>query len=157
MEKKLAELKLKIPPLLLFALVALLMWLLDRWLDAGTTFSALWGLLVMLVLVAGLALLVLASLTLLLGKTTLDPRRPERAMRLITAGIFAYSRHPIYLGLLLLLLGWNLYLDSLYASPGLPLYVGLVTWLQIIPEERVLAERFGDAYRQYCGRVRRWL
>ncbi|WP_461516296.1 methyltransferase family protein [Porticoccus sp.] len=151
------DLKLKIPPLLICVLVALLMWLCARWLDVHTSYGALWSLLVILVMVVGLTISSLAVLTLYLGKTTLDPRFPHKTLRVITKGLYGYSRNPIYLGLLVILLGWNLCLDSLYATPGLPLYMGLVTWLQILPEERVLAERFGDAYRGYCLQVRRWL
>lgn len=157
MEKNLEHLRLKIPPLAHFALAALLMWLLSRWLDAETSYSVLWSLLVILLVVTGLAIIILAGLTLHFGKTTLDPRRPEQTARLITEGVFSFSRNPVYLGLLLVLLGWGLYLNSLYAVPGLPLYWGMVTWLQIIPEERALAARFGESYRQYCIRVRRWL
>lgn len=151
------DLKLKIPPLVLCGLVALFMWLCARWLDVHTTYSALWSLLVMLVIVAGLTISSLATLTLYLAKTTIDPRSPHKTIRVITQGIYGYSRNPTYLGLLVILLGWNLYLDSLYATLGLPLYMGLMTWLQIIPEERALAERFGDTYRGYCLQVRRWL
>ncbi|TNE79664.1 MAG: isoprenylcysteine carboxylmethyltransferase family protein [Gammaproteobacteria bacterium] len=157
MEKVLNELKLKVPPLALFLLTALLMWLLARWLDAHTTFSALWSLVIMLTLGAGLAVIAVSALTLYLGKTTLDPRFPHKTGRLITGGIYAYSRNPTYLGLLLLLLGWNLYLDSLYATPGLLLFFGLVTRLQIVPEEQALEMQFGDSYLGYCQRVRRWL
>lgn len=157
MEKNLERLRLKVPPLMQCALVAALMWLLARSLDADTSYSAVWSLLVMLVVAAGITLITLALLTLHFGRTTLDPRRPEHTARLITRGIFAYSRNPIYLGMLVLLSGWSLYLDSLYAVPGLPIYLGLVTWLQILPEERVLGLRFGAEYRQYCERVRRWL
>lgn len=151
------DLKLKIPPLVLCGLAALLMWLCARWLDVHTTYGTLWSLLVMLVIVVGLTICSLALLTLYLGKTTIDPRFPYKTIRVITKGIYGYSRNPIYLGLLVVLLGWNLYLNSFYATPGLPLYMWLVTWLQIIPEESALADRFGNAYREYCLRVRRWL
>lgn len=157
MEKNLEHLRLKIPPLAQFVLVALLMWLLARWLDAETSYSVLWSLLVILVVVAGLAIIILAALTLHFGKTTLDPRRPEQTARLITEGVFSFSRNPAYLGLLSILLGWGFYLNSLYAIPGLPIFWATVTWLQIIPEERSLTARFGEPYRQYCIRVRRWL
>jgi len=157
MEKNRERLKLQLPPLALALGAALLMWLPVRWLDADTTFSAFWSLLIMLLWVSGLALIAVAVLTLYLGGTTLDSRFPEKTDRLITQGVYGYSRNPVCLGLLLLLSGWGLYLDSFYALPGLLLFFGLVTWLQVLPEEGALRARFGDSYRDYCRRVRRWL
>ncbi len=157
MEKVLDNLELKIPPLAQGLLIAALMWLLARWLGADTSYSAFWSLLVMLVLVAGIALGALSVLTLYMAKTAIDPRYPHKTVRLITQGIYGYSRNPVYLGLLVMLLAWNLYLDSLYATPGLPLFVAMITFLQIIPEERILTRQFGDSYQVYCRTVRRWL
>jgi protein-S-isoprenylcysteine O-methyltransferase Ste14 len=82
---------------------------------------------------------------------------PSKASRLVTGGVFRISRNPMYLGLALLLIGWAVWLGS--ASPWLipPLFVTIVTLLQIIPEEEALARLFGDQYVEYRRDVLRWL
>lgn len=106
---------------------------------------------------AGLALLLWAAATLWRARTTLNPIDPARAERLVTHGPFAHSRNPIYLGDALLLLGWALWLGDGMALLGLAGFVLWIDRLQIAAEERALTQRFGDSYRQYCARVRRWL
>ena len=63
----------------------------------------------------------------------------------------------MYLGMLLLLCGWCVYLANLLALAVLPLFVFTINRLQIQPEERVLQQLFGQAYLDYCQHVRRWL
>lgn len=105
----------------------------------------------------GLLLMLWAAATLWRARTTLNPVQPERAGRLVTHGPFAHSRNPIYLGDALLLLGWALWLGDWSALLGLAGFVVWIDRLQIAAEERALTQRFGDAYRQYCAQVRRWL
>lgn len=106
---------------------------------------------------AGISLMLLAAWTMWRGHTTLNPIQPERARRLVTQGLFARSRNPIYLADALLLLGWALWLGQLSALLWL---AGFLFWIdrwQIGAEERALTTLFGDDYRAYCTRVRRWL
>jgi len=63
----------------------------------------------------------------------------------------------MYLGMLLCLVGWCFYLDSVWALPGPVLFVAAMNRFQIGPEERHLRAKFGAAYASYCTRVRRWL
>jgi protein-S-isoprenylcysteine O-methyltransferase Ste14 len=89
-------------------------------------------------------------------QTTINPMHPEQASRLVSGDVFELSRNPMYLGLVLLLAGLAVLLGT--ASPWLvlPVFVIVITWLQIIPEERALTRRFGDEYVAYCRRVNRW-
>jgi protein-S-isoprenylcysteine O-methyltransferase Ste14 len=75
----------------------------------------------------------------------------------VTDGVFRVSRNPMYLGLVLLLIGWAVWLGS--ASPWLvpPLFVIVLTVVQIIPEERVLHRLFGEQYVSYQRSVARWI
>ena len=87
--------------------------------------------------------------------TSVVPVRPTTA--LVVSGPYAYSRNPIYLGLLLLYAGLSLLLLlvwPLLLGPGVVWIVG--EWV-IGPEERYLAEKFGEEYELYKSRVRRWL
>ena len=63
----------------------------------------------------------------------------------------------MYLGLALVLLAWCLFVDSWWALIVVPLFVWVLTTVQIKPEEETLRELFGDEYASYCQRVRRWL
>ncbi|MEM9602668.1 MAG: isoprenylcysteine carboxylmethyltransferase family protein [Pseudomonadota bacterium] len=91
------------------------------------------------------------------ARTTVDPRRPDRASTLVTEGVFARSRNPMYLGVALLLLAWAVFLGSVPALLGPVVFVVYISRFQIVPEEVALQSRFGVAYEQYCQRVRRWL
>lgn len=89
--------------------------------------------------------------------TTINPLRPDRAAAVVTTGVYRVTRNPMYLGLVLILLGLALYLASPWAVLGPPVFVAYITRYQIQPEERVLAAHFGAPYTAYCAQVRRWL
>ena len=91
------------------------------------------------------------------AKTTVHPVHPERASTLVTGGIFRVSRNPMYLGLLLLLVAWAIWLASPITIVLLPCFVGYMNRYQIASEEAALQARFGTEYEAYRRRVRRWL
>ena len=90
------------------------------------------------------------------ASTTVDPHRPKKATRLVTTGIYRFSRNPMYLSLAVLLIAAFFYLGTLSSLVMLPLFVFYMNNFQIEPEEEVLSELFGDEYHQYCTQVRRW-
>jgi protein-S-isoprenylcysteine O-methyltransferase Ste14 len=75
----------------------------------------------------------------------------------IDGGPFAWSRNPLYVGLLVGSAGVSLVLGSAWALVALPVEWALLRWGAVIPEELYLAEKFGPTYAEYAGRVRRWL
>lgn len=89
--------------------------------------------------------------------TTVNPLHPERASSVVTSGIYRYSRNPMYVGILFVLLGCFLAFGAVSAAIGLPAFVGYINRYQIAPEERILEARFGSEYASYRARVRRWL
>ena len=94
------------------------------------------------------------------GTTVLPDRLEERAAdmtALITSGPFAFSRNPIYLGKALLVTGAGLGVGSLVAPFVLAAFVWFIQTRQIVPEEQVLARRFGPEYERYAAHVNRWL
>jgi protein-S-isoprenylcysteine O-methyltransferase Ste14 len=147
----------KVPPPIVMLLAALIMWALHRWLPLGHWISSPWDRLGALVAAAGIALVAPAMAGFRRARTTVNPMDPGKASQLVTDGIYRVTRNPMYLGLTLLLAGWGLWLGS--ASPWLipPLFVLVITCVQIIPEERALEQLFGDAYRAYRRRVPRWI
>ncbi len=89
--------------------------------------------------------------------TTIKPTHPEKATRLVVNGMYRFSRNPMYLGATLILLGIAVFLDDGLALLPAPLFAVYLNCFQIIPEERALEELFGDEYRDYKKRVRRWI
>ncbi len=103
----------------------------------------------------GVATLVLAYGSMARARTTIDPK--VQSSRIVTSGIYAYSRNPIYLGWFVLLAGRGLMTASV---PALLVAVGmllLLYWAVILEEEKYLERKFGDEYIAYKRKVRRWL
>ena len=90
-------------------------------------------------------------------KTTIHPWDPTDTTALVTDGVFAVSRNPMYFGLLLLLSGWVLQPLHPASLLALMIFFLYINRFQIAPEERILAAKFGDHYSAYCDRVRRWI
>jgi protein-S-isoprenylcysteine O-methyltransferase Ste14 len=104
--------------------------------------------------VAGLALIVWGFLTLRRAGTTVLP--DKAAERLVTDGAFRFRRNPIYMGEVLAFLGLaQLTYNIWFAILAVPFAVALHL-LAILPEERHLEARFGEAYLDYKERTRRW-
>ncbi|HEX7075116.1 MAG TPA: isoprenylcysteine carboxylmethyltransferase family protein [Hyphomicrobiaceae bacterium] len=103
--------------------------------------------------VAGIALMAWSIITLRRARTTVMPT--EAASTLVTDGPFRFRRNPIYLADMLILLGIAELMRNIWLVLLTPVFGILVTWLAIIPEERHLEARFGDAYRAYKARTRR--
>ncbi len=91
------------------------------------------------------------------SRTTINPLKLDHASALVTGGVYRVTRNPMYVGVMLLLLAWGIYLSSLLSLAGLPVFVMYITRFQIQPEERVLRNIFGEKYSSYEKRVRRWL
>lgn len=89
--------------------------------------------------------------------TTVNPLKPDGSSALVVNGIFRRTRNPMYLGLLLLLLGWGLYLANPFALLLVVAFPPYMNRFQIRPEERALEAAFGQAFTEYRRRVRRWL
>jgi len=91
------------------------------------------------------------------ARTTINPMKPDAASALVTSGIYQVTRNPMYVGLALWLVAWAIYLSSPGTLLGPALLFLYIDRLQIRPEERVLAVKFGAEYEEYASKVRRWL
>ena len=150
-------LELKIPPVVLVALFALTMWLLTP-LVPSLLVPQSWRLvLAAAFVVAGVAIALSGVLAFRRANTTVDPRVPQQSSSLVIRGIYRYSRNPMYVGFLLLLVALGFYLMSAAALALLPLFVLYMNRFQIAPEERFLLQKFGVEYQAYTQQVRRWL
>ncbi|MBU2583642.1 MAG: isoprenylcysteine carboxylmethyltransferase family protein [Alphaproteobacteria bacterium] len=103
----------------------------------------------------GVMLFIWAGYTLWRHDTTVMPHKGSTA--LATNGPFAWVRNPIYLGDALIFLGVGEFTKNIWFVILTPVFAALVTWLAILPEERYLEKKFGDAYRAYKEKTRRWI
>lgn len=149
----------RIPPPVLLLITGTAMWFVSRSAFAyaidmpQTTAIAI----AILLAACGIAIDVSALLQFRAAETTVNPLRPENASSLVRSGIFGKTRNPMYLGLLFILSGWALWLGSLANIAILFLFVPLITFLQIMPEEDALIALFPEDYADYCKQVPRWL
>lgn len=109
------------------------------------------------VALAGLAVDLVSVGAFWRAKTTVTPLKPEKAKTLVVTGLYRYSRNPMYLGVLMILAGWALWLGNPLNVVLLAGFVAFITVFQIKPEEDALREKFGADYEAYCKRVRRWI
>ena len=149
--------KLKIPPVVIFFLALALMFG-AYYLFPGYTYTVPYSISFSRVLLVMGSLAGIAGIVEFRSKgTTIDPMNPQKARRLVTSGIYRYSRNPMYLGMLLVLLGGLIRLGSPLSLPGVLFYIFCITQFQIKAEEKALSQNFGDEYRDYCDEVRRWI
>ena len=150
-------LELKLPPPVLATLAGLAMWALSEWAPFGGFAFAGQTWLAAALAAPALPVMALAIRAFVRAGTTVDPRDPSEASRLVVSGVFSRSRNPMYLGLTLLLAGLALWLGNALNAAALAAFVYAITRWQIVPEERRLEEKFGGDYRAYRERVGRWL
>ncbi|MBT5413314.1 MAG: DUF1295 domain-containing protein [Rhodospirillaceae bacterium] len=104
---------------------------------------------------AGLALIAACALGFRKAGTAIEPYRPTTA--LVTTGLYAYSRNPIYVALTAVYLGLALIDDNAWALALVLPALAVMARGVILREERYLGGKFGADYRAYRARVRRWL
>lgn len=104
---------------------------------------------------AGVALMVWAIVTLRAHNTTVLP--DTGATNLVTTGPYRRFRNPIYLADTMIILGVAELTKNIWLVGAAAAFVALVSWLAIVPEEKHLARRFGQAYLDYKAKSRRWL
>ena len=152
-----AALELKIPPVLLTVLFAGMMWLLSR-ATPGIAMPAEPRVTAVLVFaVAGIFIGLAAVVSFRKAKTTVNPMTPKASSSLVKSGIFKLSRNPMYLALLSALIAWGLHLGNFYSLALTAVFIIYMNRFQIRPEEQALEAAFGDEFREYKRRVRRWL
>jgi len=109
------------------------------------------------IFILGLLVIAIGGYTFRKVRTTVNPMTPEQSTRLVTTGIYSYSRNPMYIGFLAWLIAFVIFLGNLINILLLPFYILLVNRLYILPEEKALEKIFGNKFRSYKNRVRRWL
>ena len=111
----------------------------------------------LLLLVVGISILVSAVSSFREYKTTINPIKIEKASSLVTAKIFRFSRNPMYLGMLIILMSLSFKFNIIGGLFILPLFVLFITKFQIIPEEAAMEKIFTDEFIKYKATTRRWI
>jgi len=149
---------LKIPPLALTCIFIVLMSILT-WCFPQFTLSIPSN------IIASILLAFVATFISVMGvvsfrnaKTTVSPSKPDQASSLVVKGIYKISRNPMYLGFLLFLIAWGIFLShllSLFIFPAI--FFMYMNKYQIPAEEEALHKKFGEHFLNYRKVVRRWL
>ena len=149
------NLELKIPPAVVWLVCALIMKIIAYVLP----FVALPHLPIVAIVIAliGIGAGIAGIWSFYKARTTINPLEPSQATHFVSGGIYKLSRNPMYVGLACCLVSWAIWLSYLLPWLGVLLFVAYMTRFQIIPEERVLRQKFGNEYQNYCLKVRRWL
>jgi len=103
----------------------------------------------------GVALMGSAVMTFRRAGTSLNPAKPTT--RVVVHGPYRFTRNPMYVGWVIVYLGCVLLTNTVWPLVSLPVVLVLISRAVIAKEERYLEAKFGDAYRAYKARVRRWL
>jgi protein-S-isoprenylcysteine O-methyltransferase Ste14 len=150
-------LELKVPPLLLVLLLVGAMWF-AAWQLPSLAFALPWRQgLAATISAVGILFMLAGLYEFQKAKTTFNPMTPDVASSVVMSGVYRVSRNPMYVGFLLLLIGWAIWLSHPLPFFLLPVFVLYMNRFQILPEERALSAKFGKAYDRYQQGVRRWL
>ncbi|MEX0723019.1 MAG: isoprenylcysteine carboxylmethyltransferase family protein [Gracilimonas sp.] len=150
-------LKLKIPPAGVLLMCIGLMWVINEFIpiqillfESGNYVAR--GLLILGVLIGTLGLIEFSR-----KSTTVNPQKPEKTTKLVRSGIYRFTRNPMYLGMLVILLAGVVKFGNGINFLVIPGYIWYMNTFQIQPEEEVMEEKFGKEFKNYKSEVRRWL
>lgn len=114
-----------------------------------------WTLLGLPLIIFGAILNIIADRSFKRHYTTVKPFKESTA--LVTTGVFRLCRHPMYLGFVLILTGAAMLMGSLSPFFVVLVFAAMLEKVYIAVEEKMLAERFGEGWSIYVGRVRKWI
>ena len=150
-------LELKIPPPVIVLVMAGLMWLISRAAPAFAFVFPARDTFAIGLAAAGLITGISGVVTFWKARTTVNPMKPHSSSSLVIWGVYRFTRNPMYLGGLLVLTGWAIFLSNALPFLILPAFILYINRFQIGPEEKALASLFGREFVAYKSRVRRWL
>ncbi len=149
--------KLRTLPALQLLIAGAVMYTLAVWFPLLNFGTERLSLLSVLIACMGVVLILAGGVAFRRVGTTVNPMQPDKTRSLVTEGVYRFSRNPMYLGFLLILVAWAVYLGEVSTFIILPIFMWIITRYQILPEERVLMEKFPEEYNDYVSRVKRWL
>jgi protein-S-isoprenylcysteine O-methyltransferase Ste14 len=145
-------------PPLIYSAAVLVAWTLEQydrfvWLDGAVAVAPMEAGLGLIAL--GFLIDIWAMVMLWRARTTILPNAGTRA--LVTKGPYRFSRNPIYIGNAIALVGLGVALRWGWLILLMPVVMAAIAWLAVANEEVHLERRFGEDWRAYTRKVRRWL
>ena len=110
-----------------------------------------------IILLIGVLILTNPIFKFIKSKTTIDPIKFKKVNKLITSGIYKYSRNPMYLGLLMIVISTSIFYLNIFSITTPFLFYCWINKFQIKREEIFLTEKFGKKYMSYKTKTRRWI
>ncbi|MGX2987324.1 methyltransferase family protein [Ursidibacter sp. B-7004-1] len=145
--------ELKLPPPLVAFICAVIIYFLPNYAETNWAYRCF----AVICFIFGVVVDLCALWAFWKNKTTINPLDPNKTSALTREGIYRFTRNPMYLGLVCLLLAWAFWLGNAFALLVVWGFIVYITRFQIKPEERILAQKFGEIYQEYCQKVPRWL
>ena len=149
----------KIPPPIVMALFGLLIYLEDKYFFASVTVELdNQRIYTLCVAIVAFCIIALGMLEFQKAKTSVNPIDLSKSSSVVNSGIYRFTRNPMYLGLVILLIAFCVKLGDIFGLIFIvPLFMWYMSKFQIKPEEEAMAKLFGAEYEIYKGKVRRWL
>ena len=149
----------KIPPPIVLALFGLLIYFEDKYFFVSITAELdHQRIYTLCIAIVGFCIIALGMLEFHKAKTTVHPLKLDKSSSVVNSGIYRFTRNPMYLGLVILLIAFCVKLGDIFGLIFiLPLFIGFMTKFQIKPEEEAMAKLFGEDFLAYKRKVRRWL
>ena len=146
---------LKIPPPVLVLILVISSFLSTKKIDV--IHIPIQNLVSILFLLIGLLILIIPVTKFIKSKTTIDPIKFKKVNKLVTSGIYKYSRNPMYLGLLMIVISSSIFCLNIYSISNPFIFYWWINRFQIKKEEIFLTEKFGKEYLSYKSKTRRWI
>ena len=145
----------KLPPPLIFLILLLVAYGVQYFWPIGVGSSSGLKYIGVGVVLLGIGIVILINRSFKRAETHIEPWKPTT--KIISTGIYAYSRNPIYAGFCLVPIGMGVFLNSFWILISFIPAAVLVYYMAIRKEEAYLEKKFGEEYAQYKSKVRRWL
>jgi protein-S-isoprenylcysteine O-methyltransferase Ste14 len=152
-----AALESKVPPPIVATILAILMWAASRAIPSVHVATIVSTPLAAALAAVGLLIESTGAVLFIRARTSVDPTNPCSASTLVVTGVYRFTRNPMYIGDLLILVAWATYLSNPLALVLAPAFVLYMNRFQIAAEERAMSDLFPEQYSAYKSRVRRWL
>ena len=110
-----------------------------------------------LILIIGIVVIISPVFDFIKSKTTVNPIKFQNVNRLVTTGIYRYSRNPMYLGMILIIISTTVYYLNLLSVFSPLIFYIWINKFQISREEIFLEGKFGNEYLKYKSKTRRWI
>ena len=114
-------------------------------------------LLSILMLFIGILILIIPVFNFVKSKTTIDPIKFKKVNNLVTSGIYKYSRNPMYLGLLMVIISTSIFFLTIISITTPFIFYFWINRFQIKREEIFLTKKFGQKYITYKSKTRKWI